>query len=255
MTHAGLLVNANTRVVTLRAGELRRAARRDRTLHQVTADSTPSTPRRRVPRVAREKQMLEVARRLFAERGFHATTMDEIAAAVGVSKQMVYNYLGSKEELYLAVYRHACEELEASIDAAAAESASPDQQLWGGVLAFFAFVEEQREAFSIVVGSAGGPAGGSFAGEVARLRGEIVRLVAQLFAEARVAAGLDEAAGSADTEPAARVVVAAAEAVAAWWLEHPDVPREVAAERLMEVLWVGLGGLVQGGGWGRPPNR
>ena len=197
--------------------------------------------------------MLGVARRTFAQRGYHAATMDEIAAAVGVSKQMVYNYLGSKEELYLAVYREACRELEQSIDAAAATATTPDGQLWGGLLAFFAFVDEQREAWSIVVGMAGGGAANPFASEVARLRGDVVRQVAQLFAEARVAAGLDDGIGSDDTEPAARVLVAAAEAVAAWWLEHPEVAREVAAQRLMEIAWVGLGGLVSGETWSPPP--
>lgn len=197
--------------------------------------------------------MLETARTTFARRGFHAATMDEIAEAVGVSKQMVYNYLGSKEELYLAVYRQACEELRASIDEAATRQVEPDAQLWGGMLAFFAFVEEQGEAFTIVTGSAGGGAGNRFAAEVALLRGEIVRLVAQLFAEARVAAGTDDAADSRDTEPAARALVASAEAVAGWWLEHPEVPRDEAARELMEVAWVGLGRLLEGAAWRPPP--
>jgi len=196
--------------------------------------------------------MLEAASRIFALRGFHAATMDEIAAAVGVSKQMVYNYLGSKEELYVAVYRQANAQLASSIDAAAAEGAEPGAQLWGGVLAFFAFVDQQREAWSILVGAAGGGAANPFADEVARLRGDIVRLVGQLFAEARAAAGLEDGLDAGDTEPAARALVASAEAVAAWWLEHPEVPREQAAARLMDVVWVGLGGLVAGGRW-EPP--
>jgi AcrR family transcriptional regulator len=188
-----------------------------------------------VPRAEREAQMLAAARRVFAERGFHAATMDEIAAEVGVAKQLVYTYLGSKEQLFLAVYGQAARELEVRIDAAAAAAATPEQQLWDGVLAFFAFVDEQREAWSLVVG-AGGGGDAAFAAEVTRLRGSTVRLIAQLFAEARLAAGLVPA----DTEPEARALVAAAEAVAAWWLEHPEVPRDAAARRLVRFAWVGL---------------
>jgi AcrR family transcriptional regulator len=202
--------------------------------------------RRRLPRAEREAQMRAVARQVFAERGFHDATMDEIAARVGVSKQMVYTYVGSKEELFLAVYREATAELEASIDAAASERADPAEQLWAGLLAFFAFVDEQREAWSIFVGPASTTSGAPFAVEVARLRGQVVRLVAQLFAEARLAAGGED---PGDTEPAARALVAAGEAVAAWWLEHPDVPRDEAARRLMDVVWLGLRGLVAGEDW------
>src|SRR5205807_5029117 len=62
----------------------------------------PQRGRRKLPRAVRERQMLEVAGRVFAAHGFHEASMDEIAKDAGISKPMIYNYFGSKEGLYFA---------------------------------------------------------------------------------------------------------------------------------------------------------
>jgi AcrR family transcriptional regulator len=55
--------------------------------------------------------MLEVAHALFAERGYAAVTMDDVAAAAGITKPLLYNYFGNKERLYLACMEPAGEAL------------------------------------------------------------------------------------------------------------------------------------------------
>src|SRR5213082_1858579 len=62
----------------------------------------PQRGRRKLPREVRERQMLEVAGRVFAAHGFHEASMDESAQDAGISKPMIYNYFGSKEGLYFA---------------------------------------------------------------------------------------------------------------------------------------------------------
>ncbi len=57
---------------------------------------------KRLPRAVRERQMLDSAVRVFSRRGYHAASMDEIAEDAGISKPMVYAYLGTKEEVFLA---------------------------------------------------------------------------------------------------------------------------------------------------------
>lgn len=57
---------------------------------------------KRLPRAVREQQMLDAAVKVFSRRGFHAASMDEIAEDAGISKPMVYAYLGTKEELFVA---------------------------------------------------------------------------------------------------------------------------------------------------------
>src|SRR4051812_12040595 len=65
-------------------------------------DPAPAPRRKRVPRAEREQQILAAAEEVFAERGFQATSMDEVSLRVGVSKPMLYEYFTSKEGLLLA---------------------------------------------------------------------------------------------------------------------------------------------------------
>ncbi|MGP3953009.1 TetR/AcrR family transcriptional regulator [Streptomyces sp. 7N604] len=60
---------------------------------------------KRMPRAVREQQMLDAAVETFAQRGYRAASMDEIAELAGVSKPLVYLYLNSKEELFNACIR------------------------------------------------------------------------------------------------------------------------------------------------------
>src|SRR5688500_19132577 len=103
----------------------------------------------RLPREQREEQTLEVARIMFAERGFAAVTMDEVAARVGVTKPLLYTYFGNKERLYLACMEPAGEALVATVAGAVRATASPAEALRAGVHAFFAFVDADRSAWRV----------------------------------------------------------------------------------------------------------
>ena len=60
---------------------------------------------RKVDKEKRQAELLETAIQVFAERGYQATTMDEIADRAGVSKGMLYIYFKNKEALFGAVFR------------------------------------------------------------------------------------------------------------------------------------------------------
>src|SRR5688500_1994302 len=124
----------------------------------MSTDDPRPAPRRRVAREERGRQMLAEARRCFAERGFAAVSVDEIAAAVGVTKPMVYSYFGSKEGLFAAAVEQAGAELRASVARAAREDQPPDERIWHGLLAVFAFVDESAEAWDLLypAGTGGG---------------------------------------------------------------------------------------------------
>ena len=191
--------------------------------------------------------MLEVAARVFAARGFHAATMDEIAAEVGVAKPMLYTYFGSKEGLYLATVDSAGADLLERLRSAASAELPPDRRLWAGVLAFLEFVEEHRAGWSVLyneMASSGGP----FAERVAEFRQAIAVLIDAVLREA--GGGLDPAESvTASAEPLAHALVGAGEALANWWLTHPAVPREQVAAHLMNFAWFGLGRLAEGEEW------
>ena len=145
---------------------------------------------RRVPRHVREREMLAVAERAFAERGFHAASVDAIAEAAGISKPMVYAYFGSKEGLYRACMAAARERLFETLREGVDQSAPPDQQLWHGLLAFFTFVEREHDSWSVLLGDV--TAGtGPFARDGAEIRREMAGLVGDLLRRAADAEGLD----------------------------------------------------------------
>src|ERR1700748_1582297 len=66
-------------------------------------DRAHSRSRVRMTGTQRREQLLDVGRSLFAERGFEATSVEEIAAKAGVSKPVVYEHFGGKEGLYAVV--------------------------------------------------------------------------------------------------------------------------------------------------------
>lgn len=63
--------------------------------------------RGRVPRDVRERQIVALAEALFLERGYQGASMEELARRAGVSKPIVYDLVGSKEQLFDACVARA----------------------------------------------------------------------------------------------------------------------------------------------------
>jgi AcrR family transcriptional regulator len=188
-----------------------------------------------VPRAVREPQILAIAGRVFAARGYHAASMDEIAAQADVTKPLVYSYFGSKESLYVAYVEWSGGELLARMRGAADPGAPPSERLQAGVLEFLRFVEEHRDGWR-VLHSVAAARGGPLAEEVASLRAGIAAMVAAL---------LKQSLGDAEETPpaldaVAHAFVGAGESLANWWLAHPEVPAEAAAELLLALARAGL---------------
>ena len=122
------------------------------------------------------EQTLSVARALFAERGYAAVTMDEVAAEVGVTKPLLYNYFGNKEGLYAACMERAGDALSATIAASVAATSSPEEALRAGGQAFFAFLDSERAAWAVLFDETL-PRAGEIAERVAAYRGQILDLV------------------------------------------------------------------------------
>ncbi len=75
-------------------------------------------PRRRLNAEERRETILSAGARLFAERGYAATGVADIARSVGVSEPLLYKHFGSKRELFLAAVGRACEEVGRDLRAA-----------------------------------------------------------------------------------------------------------------------------------------
>lgn len=71
-------------------------------------------------RSAKRHALLIAAVRMFNERGFHATLLEDVAASLGVSKPTIYHYLGNKEQVLLECIALGIEEYHCAIDEAKA---------------------------------------------------------------------------------------------------------------------------------------
>ena len=206
-----------------------------------------STPRtfKRLPRETRERQVLDAAVRVFSQHGFHPASMDEIAEVAGVSKPMVYAYLGTKEELFIACLRREATRLMAAITGVVDPAGGLSDQLWSGLRAFFAFVGAHRDGWAVLYRQARGQE--PFAAELAAMRRGIVEVIAGLLDQAVRAEG-GQISGI-DLEVSAYALVGAGESLADWLADHPDADPDETAGRLMNVAWLGAAQLLRGDVW------
>jgi len=199
--------------------------------------ASAASPRTRLARADRMEQTLTAARGLFAERGYAAVTMDEVAAAVGVTKPLLYNYFGNKERLYIACMERAGDALATTVAAAVAASSSPGDALRAGVQAFFAFLDSDRAAWAVLFDETL-PRGGEIAERVTDYRGQIVDLVTASMLEqipTRERRGVQ-----IEVEALSAALLGAAEALARWWLRTEAVSAQEAAELLISTIEPGL---------------
>src|SRR6266513_871921 len=101
----------------------------------------------RLPAPRRRRQLLDVALEVFAERGYHPTSMNDLADAAGVTKPVLYQHFRSKRALYLELLEDVGGRLRETISKATTEAQSPREQVRAGFRAYFTFVAAQRPAF------------------------------------------------------------------------------------------------------------
>jgi AcrR family transcriptional regulator len=184
-----------------------------------------------VPRAVREPQILEVAGRVFAARGYHGASMDEIATQADVTKPLVYSYFGSKEELYVAYIERSGRQLQARMREAAGRDAPPIQRLRAGTLEFLRFVEERRDGWRVLYSEASAR-GGPLAEQLASLRAAIARMTKRLLIDS-VTGGEATDVTAAALDGVAHAFVGAGESLANWWLDHPELPADRAVDLLI----------------------
>src|SRR5687767_15894317 len=109
------------------------------------------SPRKRLSGEERRAAILESALAVFAERGYHASSIDDIAREGGVSKALIYEHFSSKQELYTELLEQHANELFERLAAAIAEAGrAGSARLAVGLDAFYRFVEEHRVAWRML---------------------------------------------------------------------------------------------------------
>jgi AcrR family transcriptional regulator len=208
----------------------------------VSAHTQARPARKRLPAEERRELILDAALEVFAGRGFHGSSIDEIAQAAGVSKALIYEHFPSKRDLHVSLLERNVQEIFERLADAAATSDPGEVRLRKGVDAFLEFVETRRDAFRMLFRDAVEP---EVAELVASVQRQVGAVVAGLIATEprRIPAGAPTEQGERDRraiEMVGQQLSGAVQSLAIWWGDHPDVPREVLVDSVMNFAWVGL---------------
>jgi len=191
----------------------------------------------RLPAPRRRRQLLAVAMKVFADRGYHTTSMNDLAEAAGVTKPVLYQHFRSKRALYLELLEDVGGQLREAIDEATTEAKSPREQVHAGFHAYFDFVATQHNAFQLLFGG-GARRDEEFADAVRRVEVSIADSIAALI----VVDGLDDDR----RRLLAHGIVGVAEGTSRHWLANGMTgSADLLAEQVAALAWAGLRG-VQG---------
>jgi len=182
---------------------------------------------------ARRAQLIEVGRSTFAERGYEATTVEEIAARAKVSKPILYHHFGGKEGLYAVVVDREVEYILTHI-ADAVSSGSARARLEKATLVYLTYVQEHPEGFAVLLRDA--PSLTS-SGEMPALMYDLADRIGEVFTEQFRKAGYDSKAAPIY----AHALVGMVAFVGPWWTEaKKQLSVETTASHLAALAWMGL---------------
>lgn len=184
---------------------------------------------------ARREQLLQVGRSLFAERGFEATSVEEIAAKAGVSKPVVYEHFGGKEGLYAVIVDREMQKLLGMVEGALTED-HPRRLLEQAALALLTYIEQDTDGFRILVrDSPVATSAGTFASLIVDIAGQVEHLLAGEFK----ARGFD-----AKFAPMySQMLVGMVALTGQWWVDVRKPKKTEVAAHLVNLAWNGLQGL------------
>ncbi|WP_067852920.1 TetR/AcrR family transcriptional regulator [Nocardia shimofusensis] len=185
----------------------------------------------------RRQQLIEIGRSLFAERGYDATSVEEIAQRAQVSKPVVYEHFGGKEGLYAVVVDREMSMLLDMITSSLTRNRSR-VRLEQVALALLTYIEERTDGFRILVRDQAGTGTGEES-RYSSLLNEAVNEVAHILAGDFGRRELDPGLATLY----AQALVGMVSTAATWWLDVREPSKEVVAAHLVNLCWNGLSGL------------
>ncbi|MEV8375276.1 TetR/AcrR family transcriptional regulator [Kribbella sp. NPDC056861] len=193
------------------------------------------TTRVRMTSAERREQLIVVARGLFAEKGYEATSVEEIAARSEVSKPVVYEHFGGKEGLYAVVVdrevRKLLDTVTASLTAGRAH-----ELVEQAALALLDYIESSSDGFRILVRDS--PVGSS-TGSFISILSDVGTRVEHILAEEFKRRGLDPKFAPMY----AQMLVGMVALTGQWWLDVRRPKKTDVAAHLVNLAWNGLSGL------------
>lgn len=194
-------------------------------------DETP-VPRVRMTGKERREQLLDVARALFAEKGFEVTSVEEIAHRAGVSKPVVYEHFGGKEGIYAVVVDREMQYLMDHI-VNALSGGHPRELLEQAACALLDYIEGSTDGFRILVRDS----------PVASSTGTFSSLLNDIASQVESILGLHFSRQGYDRKLAAlysQALVGMVALTGQWWLEVRKPKKDEVAAHLVNLAWKGL---------------
>jgi AcrR family transcriptional regulator len=207
--------------------------------------------RRRLTAEERRSAILDAALTAFSQKGYYATSLDDIAREAGVSKALIYEHFASKQELHADLIARNARELTQRVAGALSgvEIESTVKRLATGLEAFFAFVEERRDAWRMLFRDAADPESSAV---LDRMVEQVTAEVTLLISQDPGARELTRVGDDRSLRLLAEMLVGGAQSMANWWTDHPDAPRSHLVEIAMDFAWLGLERLSRGERWSAP---
>lgn len=188
--------------------------------------------KKRLTAAQRRLQLLGVGRRVFAEHGYNAGSIEEIARVANVSKPIVYQHFGGKEGLYAVIVDREMDALVQRI-ASRIVDGSPRHRFEQAVLAFLTYVKDEPDGFAVLTRDA--PLAISGKG-MPSVISDLAERVGVVFKEQLKAAGLN-----AKVAPIyAHALIGMVTLTGQWWIENQELDVETVAEHVAALGWMGL---------------
>jgi AcrR family transcriptional regulator len=191
------------------------------------ADSTLKP--RRLAAAQRRSLIEQAAARLFAQRGYDATTVEQICRTAGVSKPMLYRHFESKQDLHMKLLEKRRDELAAApIGRFMETDGSPGERLEAMVDAWFEHVEQHPDSCRLLFQDVTGDR------EVRELQRELRRR--QRAADVALLREFGPPLPEQELEPLGEIIRSSLTGLALWSLDRPEVARAVVVATMLRML-------------------
>ncbi|MDC1474634.1 MAG: TetR/AcrR family transcriptional regulator [Candidatus Nanopelagicales bacterium] len=197
----------------------------------------PSGAKVRMTGQERREQLLNVGRKLFAEKGFETVTVEEIAAKADVSKPVVYEHFGGKEGLYAVVVdremNYLLDSITQSLMGSRSDGASARELVEQAGMALFNYIDSNPQGFSILVRDSPVTAQ---TGSFASLMLDIATQVEDVLAAEFKAHGINDKYAPMYSQMLVGMVAFTGQ----WWLDVRKPKKEEVVAHLVNLAWNGL---------------
>jgi len=209
-------------------------------------------PRERVRMTGHERreQLIAIARRLFADKGFESVSVEEIAAKADVSKPVVYEHFGGKEGIYAVIVDREMNDLMLAItNALSIDDQTPVGArilLERAAMALFDYIETDPDGFRILVRDAptmpdsdrqllGLQHSPSFASVISDIAAHVQELLAAQFKAHKINTKL--------APMYSQMLVGMVALTGQWWLDARKPKKDEVVANVINLAWNGLGNM------------